>query len=396
MSAAPPNARSEQSPHLKVDDLLDGARRTSGLTDFGDPWFVHPLTHLVDLINDEAAIVSTVVPGAEVIRGYLVDRLRRVEFVKQNPAVLDEVVRVAGVIIGMPRGGSTLLQRLLCSSPQITAARTWELMSPFPQRDDAPGDPTPRIKQAQALIDAMANEWPGSTQIHPLQATSYDEESFFISRSFLSVDYIFYFHMPSWVRWHLTQDQSRAYDELRLWFQILQYQDPSRRKQKWILKTGHHLWCGGLRYLLRTFPEAKMLMTHRGLERVIPSMCSLQASLLGMHTRNFDPKVLGREAIQLYHDALMHLREVRAEQPADRFIDFQYQDLVRDPVGEFRRGNADMGLVVDAAAEAAAVQWIQTSRKEAQLHHRYSAEDFGLTTREIIEAFRFYTEEYLC
>jgi hypothetical protein len=350
---------------------------------------------MVELVNTEAAIVSADAPGIGAIKGYLIDRLWRVQFVKQNPAVLKEDVRVAGIIVGMPRGGSTLLQRLLCSSPQITAARMWELMSPLPQPDETPGDPVSRINRAQAALDTWAKVWPGSTDIHPMQATSYDEESMFISRSFLSVDYIFFFHLPSWVGWHLTQDQSTAYAELKLWFQILQYQDPSRRKLKWILKTGHHLWCGGLRYLLRTFPDAKLLMTHRSLDRVIPSMCSLQASMLSGHTRDFDPKVLGPEAIRLYRDALMHFMQVREEQPADRFVDFQYKDLISDPIEEFRRGSRAMGLTVGAADEEAAVRWIQESRKEAQSRHSYTPEDFGLTAQEITMQFRFYTDQYL-
>jgi hypothetical protein len=162
-----------------------------------------------------------------------------------------------------------------------------------------------------------------------------------------------------------------------------------------LLKSGHHIWCGGLRYLLKTFPDAKALMSHRSLEQAIPSACSLQASMISGYTRNFDPRVLGPETLQLYEQALKHLIAVRQEQPTDRFIDLQYADLVRDPIPQFCRGLVAMGLDVGAEDEAAVRNWLDASRKDAQTRHTYRPEDFGLTSAQIRERFRFYTDRYL-
>jgi hypothetical protein len=383
------------SRHLRVDDLLDQATRTAGLKDFGDPWFLKPLAQLVEFINTEACLLSNDCPSVHVIRGNLVDRLRLVEFVKNNPKVCDENVDVAGIVIGLPRGGSTMLQRVLCSSPQLTAPYYWESMSPFPTAGEKAGDPTPRINLAQAILDNMDKVWPGSTDIHPMSATAYDEESYLISRSFLSVDYIFYFHLPSYVRWHLTQDQSKAYAELKLWLQVLQYQDPSRREKKWVLKSGHHLWCGGLRYLLKTFPNAKALMTHRSLEHVIPSVCSLQSVFIRSQTRDFDARVLGPEAIRLYKDAIEDLIQVRKEEPPERFVDLQYKDLVADPLAQFRRALAGMNIEMQPDDEPAVTHWIKASQGESHSRHRYSPEEFGVTRERILKDFEFYSDLYL-
>jgi hypothetical protein len=382
-------------PRLEVDRLLEEARRTAGLSDFGDPWFLQPLARIVELVNTEAALTSTDISPIESIKRCLVDRLRRIEFVKHHPAVVDEKVQVAGVIVGIPRGGSTLLQRLVCSSPQITAPYFWETMSPLPLPGEQLGHPEPRIRQVQAILDGWAANWPGSTDIHPTYAEAYDEESPLLERSFLTVNYIFFFHVPGWMPWLLGQDQIKAYAELKLWLQILQYQDPLRRTRKWVLKSGQHIWCGALRYLLETFPEAKALMSHRSLEQAVPSACSLQSSLIGGYTRDWDPRVLGPETLQLYEDALTHLIEVREVQPAERFIDLQYADLVREPIQQFRQALTKMGLAVGHEDEAAVRRWLEASRADAQPRHAYRPEDFGLTAGQIGERFRFYTDRYL-
>jgi len=118
----------------------------------------------------------------------------------------------------------------------------------------------------------------GIDGIHPTYAEAYDEESYLITRSFLSVDYFFYFHLPNYMRWLRKQDQAKAFAELKLWLQYLQYQNPAHRGRKWVIKTAHYSWSGGLREILKTFPNAIAFTTHRNLENVIPSLCSLQST----------------------------------------------------------------------------------------------------------------------
>jgi hypothetical protein len=384
-----------RSRPLKASELMGRAQKLADLEDFGDPWFLQPLEALIDFVNREANLITTECASVETIRGYLVDRLRLVEFLKRNPEVHREEVDVGGIVVSMPRGGSTLTQRLLCASPQVTAPYFWEMMTPFPLPGELPGNLAPRIAHTQAVLDARTRDWPGSTAIHPMYADAYDEESFLISRSFLSVDFIFYFHLPNYIRWLRTQDQTKAFSELRTWLQFLQYQNPSHRGRKWLLKTAHYIWSGGLRQILKAFPNAVAFTTHRDLERVIPSCCSLQSAFIAGHTRDFDPNVLGREAIELYRTALEDLIAVRSEQPADRFVDIQYKDLISSPLAQYRRGLEAMGLFVGPVDEQAGRKWIEESERDSHSQHAYRPEDYGVTREEINSAFRFYTDRYV-
>src|SRR5262249_30866088 len=152
------------------------ARQVTGLADFGDPWFRRPLGDLVGFINRESGLVAADAPPVQLLIASLAARLRLTEFLKHHPDVRNEKLDVAGVIIGLPRGGSTLLQRLLSSSPQLTSTRIWEMRYPIPEPGEDRGESSRRIAKTQKIIDDMYAVWPEMRSMHPMTPTDYDEE----------------------------------------------------------------------------------------------------------------------------------------------------------------------------------------------------------------------------
>jgi hypothetical protein len=327
--------------------------------------------------------------------GSLADRLRLVDYVKRHPEVHGEQLDVAGAIIGLPRGGSTLLQRLLGNSPRLTSTTCWELRFPIPFRDEVRGQPTARIAAGRAAIEALYAAWPDMKSMHPMEATTYDEEILLIDRSFLCLNYSHYFNVPSYDAWLPRQDHARSYQELELWLKVLQSNAPERRGKQWLLKSPHHLLGSGLEPLLRQFPRAKILMTHRSLESVIASYCSIQSVTVRSYSNGFDPSKSGPHAVALFDSALRNLIAVRAKHGPDRFVDVQYRALLSDPLGEFRRAVHGMGLEVTSADEAAATAWITANGRHSHPRHSYRLEDYGITDAMLKETFRFYNEAFL-
>lgn len=92
-----------QGAQLRVDALLDAARQRTGLSDFGDPWFMEHLNVLVDCINREAGLPSADVTPVQHVVDMLCDRLKLAAYLKQHPAVHDEEIEVMGVILGQAR-----------------------------------------------------------------------------------------------------------------------------------------------------------------------------------------------------------------------------------------------------------------------------------------------------
>jgi len=379
---------------VHVGTLLDKARAATGLTDFGDTWFLEPLEKLVEAINTEGSLTSPDVPPVERIAYGLMDRLRKHALLQEHPEILDEQIHVAGAILGLPRTGSTMLQRLLGSAPQLTSGYWWEVTFPLPFPGESWGDPTPRQEAAKAAVDAFYAAWPDFRSIHPMDAMAFDEEVILMDKGFLTATYESMMHVPSFGFWMARQDMTRSYQELREWLQILQWQSPWRHGRKWILKTPHHL-LGGLQGLLDVFPEAHAIMTHRAVSETAPSYCSMCYSMMVAHTRDLDAHAFGAHWNQRFLDSMRNLIKTRETAPAGRFIDVRYVDLVHDPVGEASKVMTRMGLTPTPADEQAMAAWLAENGRETRPPHHYAAEDFGLSQAQMDRDFAFYTDAYL-
>jgi hypothetical protein len=385
----------KKGARLDMQMLLGRARESAGMSDFGDPWFLDPLSQVVDMINAEAGLVADDAPPVRTMVDSLAGRLRLVDYLKRNPAALDEKVEVAGIIIGLPRGGSTLLQRLLSTSAQLNYAPWWELVFPLPLPDETPGDPTPRIERGKQAAKGIYDTWPEMWSMHQVDALAPDEEIMLIDRTPLSLMYSHYFNLPSYMPWLRRQDHSKAYEELRTWFKVLQYQTPGRRGRRWLLKSPHHLLSGGLRTMLETFPGAKAIMTHRTLESVAISYCSLQNLTIAKYSNCFDAKTLGRDAIDLFRSAIENLVAVRMDYPAERFIDVQYRDTVSKPFDVYRDTMHAMHYELTADDERAAKDWMAANGREKHPPHHYAPEDYGVTREAIGRALEFYHRTFV-
>ena len=104
--------------------LLAAARERTDLSDFGDTWFFEPMDRYIAAANAEAQLTEAGYAGqTEVIVKGLASRLRMIEDIRCHPEILEERVEVAGIILGLPRTGSTIFHRLLASAPGMTALR---------------------------------------------------------------------------------------------------------------------------------------------------------------------------------------------------------------------------------------------------------------------------------
>ncbi len=382
-----------ESTRLNAGTLLDTARARAELSDFGDEWFIGPLEKLVVALNDEARLKSAEAGPVQRIVYGLMERLQLVQALKANPAILDEKVEVAGAVLGLPRTGSTMMQRLLGSAPQLTSGFWWEVTFPLPFPGEQPGDPTPRQDAAKATVEAFYAQWPEFRSIHPMDAMAHDEDVMLLDKTFLSSTYDSIAWVPSYGFWMAQQDMTRAYQELRVWLQVLQSQSPWRRGRKWILKSPHHL-IGGLQGFLDVFTEAKGIMTHRRVEEVIPSYCSMCAAMTAGDADNFDETALGPYWTKRFVDAMHGLIAARAKAAPGRFIDIHYTAAMEDPVRESVHVMEQLGLDVTQADRDAMNAWLAANGREARPPHIYTPEQFGLNPATLAEPFRFYTEAF--
>lgn len=379
---------------LTIANLLEKARAATGLQDFGDEWFRVPLARLIDEVNAHAGLIAPEAGAGYRILSALEDRLRLVQYLKDHPEVLEEEIAVACAIIGLPRTGSTVMHRLLASTPRTTSFFWWETAFPLPLPGEAAGDPAPRIALAHQVVDRLLTEWPDFESIDPIEAEAVAEEVILLDRTFLSSTYDSMMPIPGYGVWQADQDHEPAYRDLVLWMKALQFQSPWRRGRRWVLKTPHHL-LGGMSGLLKVFPGVPLVMTHRDVGQVLPSYCSMCASMsLGAST-TYRREVQGAHWTSRFRTGLERFEAWRKTLPQGRIVDVRYEDTVADPVGTAGRVMQSIGLGFDDADRAAMEACIAANARENRPRHKYSAEEFGLTRAGIAADFAFYHDRYL-
>ena len=385
-----------QAQALDVDRLLAEAQAATGLSDFGDSWFLVPLAQLVASVNAEAGLIAPDAGAGARIKGALADRLQLQQFFKDHPAAADEQVALACAIVGLPRTGSTAMHRLLASSPKLTALWWWETAFPLPFADEGLIDPSPRQAAGRQMVDWLLTEWPDFESIDPMDAMAINEEVVLLDRSFLSTTYDAAMPVHSYGHWQFDQDHAPAYRDLYRFLQALQFQRVQRGEQRrpWVLKTPHHV-LGGIEGLLTIWPDVKLVMTHRDVAQVLPSWCSMCCSLTINSSTRYRKQDQGAHWTQRFRRGLDRFEAIRARLPDDQIIDVLYAETVSDPAGTAQRVLAAIGFPADAADRAAIDQSIAENERAARPQHKYAASDFGLSAAGIAQDFADYHAKYL-
>lgn len=377
---------------LDVDALLTAARDKAGLDDLGDERFLEPLEVLVTSLRDEARLSEL---GVELTRrrltALLVDRLRLRDLQRRHPEILDVEPRVAAVICGLPRTGSTLLHRLLSSSPRLTSTLSWETSYPIPFPGESPAAEE-RKHRAQRRMELFLEHAPEFADIHDVAWDAPEEDVILVDRSFVSMSFDSFYWVPTYGDWLRDADQSWAYEELRQWLQVLQWQDPDRERQRWVLKSPHHLTA--IETVLDAFEDSRIVMTHRTPVDAVPSYASMVAAMSSQHSDAVEPTALGPYWSARFATSLGQFAEVRRARP-ERFVDVRFRDAVREPVARALTVLRALGLEPDRDDEVAFTGYVERDREQRDARHEYTAAEFGLSEQELAEKFGDYIEEYV-
>ena len=409
------------SDRLDIGRMIAAARRRTGLSDFGDEWFLEPLEVLVRSINREARLTPL---GMRIQRSRIVSalatRLRVERLVRERPEILEADLGKVIVIAGLQRTATTTLHRLIAADPRVRALRSWESLSPVPlpgeglPREQPPGEtargrrlpdggggrgggpgrsagghPSRRIREAKRAARAIGYLAPDFLAIHPIEHDAPEEEIFLLDLSFMSQSPEAMMHVPGYSRWLEGQDHTKGYRYMLTVLKILHRQRPG---EWWVLKTPHHMEY--LDVLLGVLPGACIVQTHRDPKRSVASFCSMVAHGRGILSDHVDPAEIGAHWLRKTRRMIERSIAVRAAAGAGVFVDVSYRDLVAEPIGELRRVYGAAGIRFSREAEMAARAVSARNVKNRHGRHVYSPAGFGLDDETIDEACALYRREY--
>jgi len=377
---------------LTEKSVLAEARRQAGLEDFGNLWFLEPLNKLLESMRTEADLNAVGLQNqrGRIIHG-LVSRLRLMDAIKRNPEILDEKVTVAGVIVGLPRTGSTMFHRLLSNAPGFNSIKWFETQfyAPFPGEER--GNPVERRKLATQVMEGYVKA--GMMSIHPFAIDEPDEEIIIMDQFFVGTMPESAMYVPSYSNWLATFDHRPAYEDLKTVLKFFQWYDVGRQGKRWVLKTPGHL--PTLDTLFATFPETVVITTHRDPVSTVPSYCSMVCSLHHMGADNVDDVKVGRFTEKRWAGFLERYASVRERIGAHRFIDIKYEDIVKAPLEQARPVMARLGIEMTPAVERAMQEWLDENARDKRAAHHYTLEQFGLTDEGLHQDFASYRSKFI-
>jgi hypothetical protein len=313
----------------------------------------------------------------------LVNRLQLIEEKKRVAEVFQKPVKQPVFILGLPRSGTTFLHRLLDLDPMLKAPQFWELMRPIPETP-----PDRRFQKTKREIAIGMLFYQGRDHIHYSRAHTPEECVVLLAPTFFSQFYWTYAPLYGYLEWYMAQDRTMPYQEYEWSLQILQQTYPD---QHLLLKAPAHL--GSLDQILKYFPDARIIQTHRNPVAVINSINSLNYSTHVRVTHAYDVQKTAEYTTQLWLDENRRNLEARQANPGKVF-DVYYQDFITDPIGTIRGIYSHFDMAWAEGFEDLLQRSIQRNPKNKYGPHHYSSEDFGTCDQAILKKFEAYCEVF--
>lgn len=321
------------------------------------------------------------------------------------PEVLREPIRDPIFVIGLPRTASTLCHHILAEADGARAPLMWEMYNPdgptmvIPESDRSaselyysglamrPGDETELIAHTQKRSDQtmlLSRAW---NDIHPTRAEWPEEIYFFLNHG---LGHLAMAPMPDYEQWYMTEhDRAADFRFVHDALQILQYRQP---RDRWVLKHPVNMFC--LPEILKVFPTAKIVWTHRDPATVIGSLCSMNETLQRIHckSRSVDLVKLGRYWLTLMAAGVAKARDDRvAIARPGSFVDINYHQLTgaadKNVPLLFERLGLPWGEKDQQRLDAATERAAAGLGRDGGRKHEYRLSDYGLRISDVEEAF---------
>lgn len=358
----------------------------TGETDFGAPVYREGLQQL--LAARDASGIDYPGDGETVLapfRQLLVTRLRTLARLRTHGEDLPDIVRPI-FVIGLPRTGTTAMQRLLMADPQNQGLEYWLGADPKPRppRADWPADPS--YQNCAADLEAMGQVAPLVAKMHPMHADEGEECRLVMEQSFAHSSFSLVAPLRPYQDWLFAADLVPHYDHFK---QVLRLIGRNDAQKTWVLKCPHH--APQMDSLLRAFPDARIIFMHRPVEELVPSVARLAQAFLGMvEGPGLDMESRAQMIVDNLDLTLRRLLAVRSAHP-EKFFDLHMERFVSDPLAAVEAAYGHFGLVMDEARRASLANWVARNHGGRHGHVAPDTLPFGLDAGALRERFSYYT-----
>ncbi|CAF1451222.1 unnamed protein product [Adineta ricciae] len=306
------------------------------------------------------------------------------------------------ILCGLPRTGSTLLYNLLacdtdCRAPLFTDMCV-QPVPPIPRSNSVEHERRGVIAGQAAKLDEQLvgrtsflkeshPEFPIEEDIHIMYQTG-------IVLLLTGVPSPRQSEFDAWI-WDQT-NKDFAYDYHEMFLRMLNSVDapPSH----WLLKSVSH--CLYLDTLFSHYPNASFIMTHRQLDKVLPSFCSMLWALSHVYFDEDNAKyrdIVNARTLQYIDQMIKRIVEFRTRRRDldQQILDINYDEITRQPIATVRRIYDHFGFRWSNEFEIAMQNWLRDNPQGKQGRHTYSLTDIHRTHDDIKAQYNDYIKLFL-
>lgn len=382
---------------LDAQDILEEARETLSLVDFGSMDFLPRLELLCDEWGSDDGLNNL---GRLSLRNKLLlfarNRLLINDLLRRHPEIHDVKINNPIIVAGLPRSGTTHLLNLMAADTRLRALPLWESYEPVPTPGEATlaNDVDPRYQRCADAWEMMQQTVPLLAAMHPMNPDHIHEELELMGPDFASYNFEWLCPCPRWRDNYYASDQTPHYQYMKTVLKILTWQDgDDGSNTRWVLKCPQHL--EQLPVLRQVFPDATIAITHRDPVSVIQSAATMIAYGQRMSRHTIDLNSI----IEYWSERVLHLLKAcardRNDIPADRSIDVPFHDFMQDDLGMVEKIYAKAGLEMTMEARKELQQFIAEHPRGKHGRIVYNLEqDFGVTPQALRQRFDFYFQQF--
>jgi hypothetical protein len=373
---------------MTVDEILRAAQLATGLSEPEQSSWREGLEILLR-DHDRADVLTE--RGLGILKNRYTEalsaRMRVDDYMRKHPQLLEAPVQRPVFILGMPRTGTTMVSYLLDADPQTRSLLKWEAYNGVPPAAAGALRSDPRCRAELAKDELIIKHNPKGAAQHFEAGDGPTECVHLLAQDFKSLMFAVLSTTPTYHDWLLFCDMSSAYGHRKRVLQVLQAHNPGR----WALKMPSDALF--IRTLFATFPDAKVVWTHRDPFAAFASSMSMRANSQTLFNKQADRAYM-RERFPL--QLALHLSrplELARERP-EAIYHVYYDDLIADPLAQMQKLYGFLGDAWTPAAESGMRDWLAKNPQGRFGRHDYSLAEWGLSERELLPYFADYLKAH--
>ena len=351
---------------LDIDSIIAAAIKRTGLNNLGSLEFLGRMEALVTHADSLPLRPMGRFMFFQTWTDAVAQRLRAIEFMSKRSEVKAAPIERPLFVVGLPRSGTTALQRMLAMAPGKRGLQFWELAAPVPDlRMNSHIDRVLRIWRAKGYLALTSHLIPQMAQVHPVNYDTLEECWFLFAGCFGVYNWDLFTGPSDYGDLLLTDSMQEAYCYYRNLLQILHYHSANLGL---VLKNPDHLW--SLHALTKTFPDACIVWIHREPDECIASYVDMLGLYRKLCFRHYSQTQMVNHITEGFTKGLQLGMEFRTR-TSHSIFDLRFTAFRQDPINSIRSMYRFFDMPFPAEYEEMVLQEASKNRPDGPDHHAY-------------------------